>query len=68
MIDVHGGTLEDSIVTNNSDKVYDSNGGGVYIVANSPTVIDRCVFSNCLNTVYNSTYGGIHTGSISAAC
>ena len=52
-----GGRMEHCIVRD-CKATYWNHGGGVYIVANSPTVIDRCVFSNCLNTVYNSTYGG----------
>ena len=62
LIDVHGGTLEDSIVTNNSDKVYDSNGGGVYIGNNG--YVRRCLIGwNRLSSIHYNYGGGVRMGN-----
>ena len=62
LIDVHGGTLEDSIVTNNSDKVYDSNGGGVYIGGGGK--VRRCLIGwNKLSSIHYNYGGGVRMGS-----
>ena len=58
LIDVHGGTLEDSIVTNNENQVYDSNGGGVYLGGGGK--VRRCLIGwNRANRIHNNYGGGV---------